>query len=240
MKITAIIGSNNKNSITKKIIESVFSQLHIIGDYKTEIVHLQEQNLEYCIGCENCFHTGTCALDNSDSMPTIRKKLFRSDCIVFASPVYANGCPSIMKTLIDRMSSEMHLMQYAGKLGFTLVTTSHSGYEEVQSCLEQMQFHLGIKHIGSYQFIRNTDNFSSFSERTSQYMHTSMCNNYGFGFVGADELFGGYQKLYTLNIPENLRRFEWHYWNQEEVKNCKSFQEYTLLMRSKTQKYALK
>lgn len=235
MKITAIIGSNNENSFTKNIVDHIFQQLHSLGNYQTEVVHLQEQKLHYCIGCNTCFDTGACVLDSGDSMKEIKEKLFRSDCIVFASPVYADGCPGIMKTFIDRLSSKLHLIQYAGKLGFTLVTTSQSGHEKVGNYLKQLQIHLGIKHMGMYPFVRAADDFSVFIGKATRDMHTKMQNNYGFSFVGIDKYFHAYRKIHSLDIPEHARTFEWHYWNQEEIKNCKTFQEYALLMRSKMQ-----
>lgn len=56
-----------------------------------------------CIGCYQCYNTGTCIFD--DDMAAIIEDVSRSRLVVVCSPVYTNSVPAGLKALIDRFQA---------------------------------------------------------------------------------------------------------------------------------------
>lgn len=233
MKIVAVVGSNHKNSITYQLTKQILTILEIEYGYLIEIIWLQEYPVNYCIGCNLCFQTGSCPLDKTDAMQLIKNILEDSDCILFSSPVYAHACSGIMKTFIDRICSICHVMGYAGKLGFTIATTEITGAGKVSTSLSDFQISLGIKNLKNFMFYHTSDSPQTFVKNTAAAMHHSVTQNYGWSYKTLEDVFRQYKNIYVGNREEELWVFEKEYWNQTAVKQCKSFQEFAMLQREK-------
>lgn len=239
MNIVAIVGSNNPNSITKKSLDQIFLNLHKLGTYHTEIIWLKDHSLAHCHGCNSCFYTNECVMDNKDTLGWIKRKLQQTDCIIFASPVYLNSCSGLMKTFIDRLAYQTHLMSYAGKLSINILTTAQSGILILNEYFSELQCHFGMKNLGTYAYKAINANFEAFIIDAATGIHKSIESNFSWSTSKLENQFKVYYNLYTETQYGSKK--EKDYWNQAEVKNCKSFQEYAILMRtrrSEVEKYA--
>jgi multimeric flavodoxin WrbA len=126
MKITAVLGSPNKDGNTAALLDAVLEgvrdelQASENGSAAIETMFLAEHRIEYCRGClsngakEFCMSKGRCNIN--DDMEDLRKKLYESDAVIFASPSYGIQPSARMKNfLTDRIGM------------FTVYTSSLAG-----------------------------------------------------------------------------------------------------------------
>lgn len=233
-KIVAIVGSNNKNSITNlvmfKLLENIKSKNQ---DYNYEILCLSDYNIKYCEGCESCFNQGFCPIDKKDDFAIIRKKLKESDIIFFGSPVYVHSVSGIMKTFFDRMAVSCHLLDLAGRLGFTLTTTYSNGQEKVKLYLRDLQRAMGIKNLNNYKYVRANDSIDELVEISTIKFLKDVELNFGYTDRYLEENFNRFRNMYGQVSEESLiinkiNIYEWKYWNRKWIKKCKSFQEFAI------------
>lgn len=104
LKIFAYVGSYRVNSRTVKVTNDIVNELtkliNIDIDYK--IFTPGEQPLENCKGCNRCFYTGECNID--DCILNYKKQLCEADIIILGSPVYLHQVSGNMKNFIDRIA----------------------------------------------------------------------------------------------------------------------------------------
>jgi len=64
------------------------------------IIFPHDLNIKSCIGCYQCYNTGTCTFD--DDMGEVIDTIRDASLLVICSPVYTNSVPGGLKLLIDR------------------------------------------------------------------------------------------------------------------------------------------
>jgi multimeric flavodoxin WrbA len=64
------------------------------------VVYPHDMDLHFCIGCYQCFNTGTCTFN--DDMAEILSAISRAELVVICSPVYTNTVPAGLKAVFDR------------------------------------------------------------------------------------------------------------------------------------------
>lgn len=236
-KILAIVGSNNKQSFTNILIKELFNEIGTLDQrYETKVICLRDYRIDYCIGCKTCFYEGFCPVDRDDDFPIIRNELLDSEIIFFASPVYMHNIPGVMKTFFDRISASTHLLNYAGKMGFTLTTTSRNGQDDVKKYLIKMQEAVGIKNLDNYIFSNKDNIIEQFIETNTVKFFQYLENNYGHTNKILEGQFGILRNFYYSTIDHDLgknqqKTFELDYWNQTWIKECRSFQEFAVKNR---------
>ncbi|GAA0117151.1 flavodoxin family protein [Clostridium senegalense] len=119
-------------------------------------------HISYCEGRETCFQYGFCPLDEKDDLKKIRAQLYDSDIVFFASPVYVHGIPGKMNTLFDKIASYTHLLNYAGKLGFTVTTAMNNGQDIVRNYIMDIQESIGVKNLDNYIFLKENNSLENF------------------------------------------------------------------------------
>jgi len=67
------------------------------------VLYPHELDIHECIGCYQCFNTGSCIYD--DDMAGIIDAVSRCRLLVICTPVYTNTAPANLKMLIDRFQS---------------------------------------------------------------------------------------------------------------------------------------
>jgi multimeric flavodoxin WrbA len=67
---------------------------------KPRVVYLDDLSLHPCIGCYQCYNTGTCTFD--DDMTGLIRSLRSASLLVVCTPVYTNTVPGGLKIFIDR------------------------------------------------------------------------------------------------------------------------------------------
>lgn len=236
-KILAIVGSNNKNSSTNIIVSKLLNNIKSQNNsYDYEIICLSDYNIKYCEGCETCFNRGFCPVDKKDDFKMIRHRLMESDIVCLASPVYVHNVPGIMKTFFDRMAVSCHLLDLAGKLGFTLTTTYSNGEEKVKAYLSNLQKSMGIKNLNNYTYVRAMDSIDEFIETSTMKFFKDIELNFGYSDRYLEENFKRYKKMYgkidekSVDINQ-INTYEWEYWNKQWIEECRSFQEFAVKTR---------
>lgn len=247
INITAIIGSNNENSFTKKLTYFLLEELvSINNNFQYEILQLNNYELQMCTGCESCFRKGICSLDKIDDFLFIKQKMQKANIVLWASPVYVSDITSIMKIFIERLACSCHLLDFAGILSYTLTTTKNTGANIVSNYLKNIQISMGFKNLGNYNFIKDENKIDSFVKNIADDFKQKYSNNFGYTDMTLENLFGKLKIFYQrvdeeINnnnlIPNDLNKFELDYWNQQWVKNSRSFQEYAVNNLKRHKKY---
>ena len=68
-----------------------------------QVIYPHDLDIHCCIGCYQCYNTGTCVFD--DDMRDIIDALRGARLLVVCSPVYTNTVPAGLKLVIDRMQA---------------------------------------------------------------------------------------------------------------------------------------
>ena len=137
VKMLGIVGTPIKNGNCQYILEEA---LRVAGEeswVETELIHLKDYHIEYCIGCEGCMRRVhqlqkkigfdvfpvpvegyNCTV--KDDMQIIHEKMIAADGIILAAPVYILTIPGQMKTFIDRCRTFVHDYRLMGKAAGSL------------------------------------------------------------------------------------------------------------------------
>jgi multimeric flavodoxin WrbA len=68
-----------------------------------QVIYPHDLDIHCCIGCYQCYNTGTCVFD--DDMGSIIDAVRDARLLVVCSPVYTNTVPAGLKLVIDRMQA---------------------------------------------------------------------------------------------------------------------------------------
>ena len=132
VKILGINGSHRKGRRnTVYMLEAAMEEAEKQGDVDTEIIHLYDKDIKYCVHCDACVgnykreareenlgfysegrkrHPGHalhgCVI--KDDCQEIFQKIEEAHAVIFGTPVYILGMTSRLKALIDRMRYMVH------------------------------------------------------------------------------------------------------------------------------------
>jgi multimeric flavodoxin WrbA len=137
VKILGIVGTPIKNGNCQYYLEQALKVVESEGWASTELVHLQDYRIEYCIGCEGCLRRVhklqkelgfdvipvpvkdyNCGI--KDDMEILHKKMLEAEGIILAAPVYIASIPGQVKTFIDRCRTFVHDFRLRGKVAAPL------------------------------------------------------------------------------------------------------------------------
>lgn len=158
VKILGIVGTPIKKGNCQYIAEVALKTAEETGDVETELIHLKDYNIKYCIGCDKCMRNvvkrqkelgmdpmGTwtpvpmegynCSI--KDDMEILHEKMLGADGFVVAAPVYMLSIPGQLKTFIDRCRTFAHDFRLMGKVGgvLTVAHWRHGGEEQAQQVM---------------------------------------------------------------------------------------------------------
>lgn len=151
MKCLAVVGSANPKSVSMKIAQRFFD-CFLLADQSitTTYFSLQDQPVRLCRGCESCFATGKCPVDDEldgDSLKQLKTEMLSSNLILLVSPIYFGNISGGMKCVIDRLSYWSHLMALYGKLGVGIVVSDGNSYTGGSSYLSNVMESLGLSVV---------------------------------------------------------------------------------------------
>jgi len=137
VKILGIVGTPIKDGNCQYLLEQALQVVESGGQATTELLHLQDYRIEYCIGCEACLRRVhkkqkevgfdvipvpvkdyNCSI--KDDMEIIHRKMLEADGILLAAPVYIATIPGQVKTFIDRCRTFVHDFRLRGKVAAPL------------------------------------------------------------------------------------------------------------------------
>lgn len=99
----AILGSPHKEGHTAAMLERAVYQAERAG-YTVSRVNLYEKNIGFCRGCEACYKTQNCVIDDvDDDMQEIIAGLRECRLVILAAPVYWANVPGPIKNMFDRL-----------------------------------------------------------------------------------------------------------------------------------------
>jgi len=104
MQSLILIGSRNSNGQTASATNA-FIEGQKEEKCKTEKIFLTEKNLQYCRQCNEdgwgkCKVEGYCII--KDDFSDIAEKIYKSESVIFSTPVYFGDLSECMKAFLDR------------------------------------------------------------------------------------------------------------------------------------------
>lgn len=224
MKLFAYVGSyRRENSICMQVTKKIIRNIEASDIYISDVIIRTPNNtsIKECIGCTECFYTGTCNI--KDDLNLIKKEMLESDIILFSTPVFAHNVSGNFKIFIDRISHWLHVMRLSGKLGIPIVITSTNGGHEVLDYLERMMEYLGVSIIAKVAIAN--DNMTE--KATKSIIDVSSINiinnikNQKFIISDRQELYFKLQKNKIINDP--LEDFRKRYWEDNNYFDYETF-----------------
>lgn len=143
-QVVALLGSRRKKNTYRLLMEiqSILESYQI----KLHIIELYKENIQPCLGCEQCILRGSCVLQ--DDTAHIMRQLCEADGIILASPVYLQQVSGQIKTFIDRTCVWYHRPVLVGKPVLAVATMKGSGLRKTLYYLESMAVQWGAVPAG--------------------------------------------------------------------------------------------
>jgi multimeric flavodoxin WrbA len=130
--VLVINGATREGGNTDRLVRHFVRGVRDAGGKAAE-VKLRNKQIGQCVGCCKCRDVGRCGSD--DDMTSLRRRVERSDVLVFASPVYWCEVTGLLKAFVDRLYFYHHPRNaplVAGKNSLVILTLGESeniGYE---------------------------------------------------------------------------------------------------------------
>lgn len=137
--------------------------------FRADVLYPHDMDIRECIGCYQCFNTGSCIYD--DDMTGIIGRVSRCRLLVICTPVYTNTVPGNLKILIDRFQA-CHAAQTLGmadarkRNGIILSVAGRPGQENfacIKNVLVPFMHIAGVRPSGEI-FIDGVDRFHDIRE----------------------------------------------------------------------------
>ncbi len=135
MKVTAFIGSARKKH-TYNSCEMLLEKLKSFGNIETEIIFLDNYNLQVCRGCIACLDKGEEYCPLKDDRDILINKMEESDGVIFATPNYSFNVSALMKIFLDRLAYFGHRPAFFGKTFTSIVVQGIFGGEKIVKYLD--------------------------------------------------------------------------------------------------------
>lgn len=146
MKILAVNASpRGKNSNTRQLVHAALLGAAEAGA-DTEYLDICEYDIRYCTGCQICYLTGECPIQ--DDYAEIVAKVQAADGLILGSPVYINAITAQLKTFLDRTADLIHCQAFTEKYGIAVTTGGGGGTDEVIEYLGNTLQVLGANMCG--------------------------------------------------------------------------------------------
>jgi multimeric flavodoxin WrbA len=137
IKILGIAGTPIKNGNCQYQLQEALKLAEATGQALTELVHLADYKINFCIGCDKClrkvhkiqaeagFNVSpvpvkeyNCSI--KDGMQELHQKMLDADAIILMAPVYIASIPGQVKTFIDRCRTFVHDFRLQDKVAMAM------------------------------------------------------------------------------------------------------------------------
>ncbi|MEA4894915.1 MAG: flavodoxin family protein [Oscillospiraceae bacterium] len=146
MKILILNGSPRRDGNTAYAVGSIADAITKNTEHDVEIVNIAELKVGGCTACDACRKNGGDCVMKDDTKAVI-DKVYASDAVVFASPVYWMGISAQLKALLDKFYSKSGQFKAQNKkLG--VVAVGADGPENRQYGLIDEHFDCVCKYLG--------------------------------------------------------------------------------------------
>ncbi len=99
IEVLGLSGSPHRHGNTETLLDAFLDGARSAGGDVNKVI-LKELDYTPCRGCNACHKTGECIV--KDDAITLFDRIFTSDCLAVASPIYSMGITAELKGLIDR------------------------------------------------------------------------------------------------------------------------------------------
>lgn len=99
IKVLGLSTSPRENSNSDLLLRQALSGAQSAGA-STEYIKLSDLNIAPCSECNRCYTTGACIIEDDYQM--LSEKLFNTDRLIFATPIFFMSACAQAKALIDR------------------------------------------------------------------------------------------------------------------------------------------
>lgn len=159
--VLILFGSPHRDGYTNAALRKVLG--FISESVEVHQVSAYDLNLFPCVGCDTCAKEGQCIYNQQDDFEQLDHLIQEADIIILASPIYFNGLPSPLKTMIDRFQQyyvRRKFPVFYQKRGLLLLTCGSSdstfAAESIKTAVEFAFRCVNTKLVGSI-LIKNTD-----------------------------------------------------------------------------------
>lgn len=142
--VLCLHGSPRNGGNTDRLLDAVAEGVRAVGG-STDHLYCRDLQVRPCTGCGACSTTGRCIIH--DDMAAVYAAVDAACALVFGSPVYFLGVPSLCKGVIDRFQpywARRYLLaipavrQRPGALVATAGAPSHSVFNGAQRTVEAL------------------------------------------------------------------------------------------------------
>lgn len=123
MKVLIINGSPHKDGNTAIALGEMVKVFESEG-VEVELLHIGAMDIRGCVGCQSCFKTGRCTID--DIVNEVAPKLEAADGLVVGSPVYYAGANATLTAFLTRLFYSSHIDKRM-KVGAAVVAARRGG-----------------------------------------------------------------------------------------------------------------
>ncbi|MBQ1260758.1 MAG: flavodoxin family protein [Clostridia bacterium] len=123
MKVLIINGSPHKDGNTAIALGEMVKVFEGEG-VEVELLHIGAMDIRGCVGCQSCFKTGRCTID--DIVNEVAPKLEAADGLVVGSPVYYAGANATLTAFLTRLFYSSHIDKRM-KVGAAVVAARRGG-----------------------------------------------------------------------------------------------------------------
>mgnify|MGYP001189136462 CR=1 FL=1 len=157
MKITVFNGSPKAEKGNTNIMVEAFLEGARAAGAETENVFLAGKLIHHCAACYGCWlkTPGKCAI--RDDMAELLPKMYASDLVVFATPVFVDNVTGIMKNFMDRMIpvADPHFEKDAGGECRHTITSKVPKIMVISNCGFPEQSHFQVLKLLFRRIARN-------------------------------------------------------------------------------------
>lgn len=218
-KVIVFIGSNNRQSFTKKMIENIFNTVDT--PFEVEYVLPEDLDLRSCMGCSHCFYNGKCVI--RDDSAELIERVGNCDLFIIGSPTYVHHISSETKKLIDRWGYLTHCFRFLGKPCLTVASTDSSGASFVSSYLFKVCSYLGFNVISKAHFYKVDPKLENEISRNAQIIDSYFISSEKTVVPELEAIFNTI-KMTISKLPED--RFEKKFFYKHSLFEFETIQAY--------------
>lgn len=175
MKFCILMGSPRMNGNTAELLKPFMVELKNAG-HEIEYITLSDKNILPCKGCYSCQQIeGKYGCVQQDDVMKIMDQIIKSDCVVYATPIYSWYCTAPMKALLDR---HYGLNKFYGRAkgslwkGKQIAIIATHGYDAdygaglFETGIKRLCEHSELNYMGMYS-VRDEDDLTSFQTESA-------------------------------------------------------------------------
>lgn len=222
-KVCAYIGVNKNDSSTIQYIRKVLDLVKEEVEIDFNLYTPKNFPLNTCTGCNQCFDSHKCHLDNMDNMTDIKKELMESDFIIFGSPIYLHNVSGGMKNFIDRLGYWSHFFPLRGKNAMVISSADSNGGNCVTVYLEKILSLYGCPVVTTANILAINNYDDGHIKAHADKMANSLKNPVKSNEI-IEKMYGVFKMIMNAKGESGDRGAEYIYWKNNNMLEADTFE----------------